>query len=195
MINEIFKNPTLINMNYNMIRSIKTKFTNKITVGDYIIERIVREKIYCGFGHKSDNNINKLNEYAENHQKFSLILNYIEKYSGYSAFTYSLLNKKPGVLVSNSEDGFKNLLEPVYKNYVSNNPLLFISLYKDNNNKESLIEKFMIESYNMNTTHRFPHIFDYLLLKSYSKPTHLKINEELLSEKIDLDLIQYHRKK
>ena len=193
MINEIFKNPTVININYNMICSIKSKFTDKIAVGDYIIERIVREKIYCGFGYKSEN-INKLNKYADNHKKFNIVENYIEQSSGYSAFTYSIINKKPGIIVTNSEDGFKNLLEPVYKNYVSNNPLLLISLYKDNNNKESLIEKYMIESYNMNTTHRFPHIFDYLLLKSMDGPVHLKINNNILSENIDLNLIQYNIK-
>ena len=93
MINEIFKNPTIVNINYNMIRSIKTKFTNKITIGDYIIERIVREKIYCGFGYKSDNNINKLNEYAENNDNFNLVMNSNEKQSGYSSFSYSIINK------------------------------------------------------------------------------------------------------
>ena len=192
MINEIFKNPTIVNINYNMIRSIKTKFTNKITIGDYIIERIVREKIYCGFGYKSDNNINKLNEYAENNDNFNLVMNSNEKQSGYSSFSYSIINKKPGILITNSNNGFQDIIEPIYKAHVSKYPLFIISLYNKNERIiPSKIENIVFKSYDMTNTHRFPYIFEYLFEKSFIYPTHLKINQELLTKNIYLDQIQY----
>ena len=200
MINEIFKNPTIVKLNYNMICSIKTKFTNKITTGDYIIERIVREKIYNGFLYKSENinklnKLNKLDNYANSNDKFNLTLNCNEKYAGYSAFTYSILNKKPGILITNSNNGFQDIIEPIYKAHVSKYPMFVISLYNKNERVfPSKIESLVIKSHDITTTHRFPHIFEYLFEKSFSGPTHLKINHEFLSEKIDLDHIQYNAK-
>ena len=194
MINEIFKNPTIVKLNYNMICSIKTKFTNKITIGDYIIERIVREKIYNGFLYKSEN-INKLDNYANSNDKFNLTLNCNEKYAGYSAFTYSILNKKPGILITNSNNGFQDIIEPIYKAHVSKYPMFVISLYNKNERVfPSKIENLVVKSHDITTTHRFPHIFEYLFEKSFIGPTYLKINYEFLSEKIDLDHIQYNTK-
>ena len=54
------------------------------------------------------------------------IKNYNEEYS---VITYSVINNKPILLLSNSNDGFKNLEKPLYKNNINNKPIFLISLY------------------------------------------------------------------
>ena len=194
MSNNVFKKHMINGLNYNIINSIKNKLSNKIMVGDYIIERLVQENIYYGFSYLSSD-INKLTYYAEKNKTFSLIENYNEEYSGYAAFTYSVINKKPGVLISNNIDGFKSLEKPLHKNYINKNPLFLISLYTSQYYiKENYIDKYIKETYDVSDLENFPYIFEYILLKSLEIPIHLKIKDDILSKNINLDNICYYIK-
>ena len=117
-------------------------------VCDYIIDRLVKQNIFYGFGYLSKN-INKLSYYANRNNKFSLIKNYNEESFAYSAITYTLINNKPGQLLNNSNDGFKNIEKPLYKNYINNKPIFLITLYRNefyikNNFIEKYIKKHII---------------------------------------------------
>jgi len=148
--------------------------------------------MYYGFSYVSKNR-NKLIYYADKNENFSLIENYNEEYSGYAAFTYSVINNKPGILMSNSEDGFKHLEKPLYKNYINKNPLFIISLYSnDYYNKENYIDKYIKETFDISDIENFIYIFEYILLKSLQFPIHLKIQDNILSKYIHLDNIKYY---
>ena len=196
MLSEILKHQSLININSKFVTFIKNKYNNKINMAQYIFERLSHSHIHIGYSHKTSCPT-ILTHIAETNENFDIVLNNYEEAAAYSALTYSTINKKPGVIITDCKDEYKNLSVPLYKAFVKKQPILLLSLFesedKDKKQYEG-IKNFVKEKYIVQNTTRFPHLLEYMLLISQlhtNGPVQLHIDTLLLTNKIDLDDMEY----
>ena len=180
------------------IKFIREKFNNNITISQYIIERLVYGNIHTGYAHKNqiigadvkDNHIFKV---ATEHEKFDLIFSSNEAMTGINALTYAETFKRPGIIFTVTDTGFKKISVPMYCAFIDGRPLLLISLYEASwSNRITPIHRFIKDVCVTSESLQVPLLLEYaLVLSNYTKPgpVHLNILNDVLLDNVNLDAI------
>ena len=176
-------------INPGFIKNISNKYGNKITVAQYIIERIKYNNIDCAFV-AHDKNTSKLlspiETAASQINDFKLIHTNSELHSFYSTLTYCKAFNKMGVCINTTEsnfDEFKDLL------YVTK-PILSICIFNNLNdlsntikNTESIHSCFL-ETYTMHNSQNVPNVLEFMISQCTNAPVHLNISKILCYQRI-----------
>lgn len=185
----------------SFVNILYKKYTNNISVNQYILERINYsniDKIFitdntnsqCSFIAPFKNtliNINKSN--------IDIIYNYYGINSFYSALTYSEAFNKPGIVINSTNsnfEGFEDLLcisKPIFSICIYNNLYDLQKL----NKKMKAINPCFIQTHTIRNLHQFPEIFETLLndCNMFSAPVHLNILNSLSNKEIDLSIYNH----
>lgn len=194
MIGDILKHQSLSKICNNFVRHIGKKYNNKITVGEYIIERFIDKQINIGFGYKQDN-YTPFFSIANNFSNFDVVFNHHQESTGYCALSYAKYTNNIGLIVSTSTCGFTNICKALRDAYYNNNPLLFMSFY-DKESKSKLTEsiklerQYLKESYNITKSRECANALEYMIMLSelpQQGPVHLNICNSILKKKVVLD--------
>lgn len=199
-----FKNRNIPNININkeFITSMIKKYTkyhdNRITVGQYIIERLMYKNINVSFGY------NKLREYSpffnivNQNYNFNIVFNDYEETSGKCALTYSQYTNNIGIILSTSRYGFGNLIGPLQQASNKSHSLLLLSFY--NKGDELKISPFPVkdksfikESLTIKQASYIPTLLEYILIMTETPPkgpAHLNISNHILQNIINLKDIE-----
>lgn len=194
MFNDLLKHQSLSKICNNFVGNIRMKYNNKITVGEYMIERFIHKKINVGFGYAQNYHTPFLKT-SNNYSNFDIVLNNHEESTGYCALTYAKHTNNIGVMLSTNKYGFINICKPLEDAHYNQIPLLLMSFYYQE--AESKLGKYMHterkylkDYYTINECKKFPNLFEYMLMISElprKGPVHLNICNNILKEHIDLD--------
>lgn len=206
MFADLMKHQSLVQINRPFIKLLREKFSNRITIAEYIIARLVHEDVRTAHTHTCNaatienmaNKIaidNRLFQAAEQHPTFELRFSKAEQVGGI-ALTYAKIFKRPGVIFSASNAGFRDISVPMYQGFINGHPLMLISLYENDwTPKITPIHRFIKDAHTVKTSTRFPHALEYMITLSIQPkpgPIHLEILNDILADPVDLEDIEHY---
>lgn len=194
MFHDVLKHQTFSKICGSFVRHIGKKYNNKITVGEYIVERFIDKKINIGYSSKN-NMYTPFFNITNKYNNFNVIFNGYEETSGHCALIYAKHTNNIGLILTTSTCGFTNIYKALKKAYNNNIPLLLMSFY--DKNFESKLPKLMKyekqylkETYNVNKYEECSNALEYMMMVSElpkQGPVHLNICSSFLKRNIDLD--------
>ena len=108
------------------IADLKKKKTNKIQLGEYLIDRLLHEDIDIVFGYNGGA-ILPLFDQIEKQNDLKIYINRHEQYSGHCAESYARKTNNLGVVITTSGPGLTNTITPLQDAYSDGIPILCIS--------------------------------------------------------------------
>lgn len=217
MLHDLLKHQSLSKISGRFARYIGKKYNNKITVGEYIVERFIDKKINVGFSYKQ-NNYTHFFQIANKYPNFDIVFNSHEPSTGYCALSYAKHTNNLGLILSTSTYGFTNICKALNDAQNNNIPLLLMSFY-DQESESKLTKsmrperKYFKEYHTANTADKLPEILEYsmMIAEIYKKGSvHLNIcnsilkrpvyldeivvDEKIIPDKKDLNLLQFYEK-
>ena len=193
MLVDLLKYQSLSNISKNFIGYISKKYNNHITIGEYIIERLIHKKINIGFSYKG-NCYTPFFGIANKYSDFDTIFHSYEASSGYSALSYAKYTNNLGLILSTSTYGFNNISKSLENAHYNKIPLLLMSFYDQDSESKLCINmrperKFMKESHTIKKPDAFPNLLEYVMMITelpQNGPVHLNIHNNILNNKVDL---------
>ena len=179
------------------IKFISKKYT-RITVSEYIIERLIYKKVNTAFGYNGGAALPLFDTISKN-PNFNMIFNRHEQSSGHCAESYSKITNNLGVLITTSGPGFTNVITPLQDAYSDGIPLLCISCQVSSQvlgtdafqecNTTSISKGCVKKNYQIESTKYFPNIFEYMINIAESSrkgPVHIDICKDVLIKNVNL---------
>ena len=196
--NKKLSNRLLSGINYGFILKIQEKYNNKITVSEYITERLIEKKITKAFGYNGGAALPFFDSISLN-SKFNVIFNRHEQNSGHSAQSYGKITNNIGVVITTSGPGFTNVITPLQDSYSDGIPLLCISSQVNSYSlgtdafqecdATSITKSCVKDNFLVKNTEYFPNILEYMLNLSESPrsgPVHLDICKDVFTQNVNL---------
>ena len=218
MLCDVLKYQSLSKISSRFVRHIGKKYNNKITVGEYIIERFIDKKIFIGYSIKQYM-YTSLFTTVNKFKNFDVVFYNNDDLSGYSALSYAKHTNNIGLILSTSTYGFGNICKALNEAHIHKVPLLLMSFY-DKENESKLTKslkserQYLKESYTVNNPEKCANVLEYMMMLSEMQqkgPVHLNICNNILKKEIklnklhlddvpfdeteDLSLLQYYEKK
>lgn len=182
-------------INKTFINKIKNNYGNKITISEYLIERLKFKKInnafVTGWKHTSPL-ITPIQKCALEINNFDLIYNKYELNSIYSAKTYTEYSNNIGVIVNSTDSDFEDLKDLL----CISKPLLSLCIFKDYTdlkeaiNNTTSIHPCFIDTHTLHYPHNFPSILEYMMTLCETEPkapVHINISNKICSEHFEID--------
>ena len=179
----------------SFIQFICKKYDNKITVNQYIIERLIYRKIFNVFSHIKlidSSFMNSVTYYNSNNKSdldnLNIVLNKYPSHSLYQAISYSKTTNNIGIIFDNYETDFSQFIAPLN---MSKNALLSIRFC---NFRHTLKDKPLSHFYHfrenltLSNTYKFGDLFEYVITLcelSPKNPVHLDIKQTILDKLIN----------
>ena len=177
---------------------ILTNYKNKITVADYIIERLKDKNISKVFGYNGGAILPFFDKIYK-HDNFDVIINRHEQSSGHCAQGYSKVSNNIGVLITTSGPGLTNVITPLQDAYSDATPLLCISGQVNSKtlgtdafqecNAIEITKSCVKDNAQITSTKNFIKKFEDLINlaeRPRKGPVHLDICKDIFTEYIDL---------
>tara|TARA_R110002074_G_scaffold159161_1_gene316490 strand:+ start:915 stop:2747 length:1833 start_codon:yes stop_codon:yes gene_type:complete len=197
-------NKSLFSINNDFISKMKTKY-NKITVSDYIIQRLLYKKIDTAFGYNGGAALPFFDSISKNGE-FNVIINRHEQNSGHAAEAYGKIKKNIGVIITTSGPGFTNIITPIQDAYSDGRPLLCISSQVNSYTLDtdafqecdaiSITKSCVKDNYLVKTSDNFPNILEYMINlceNPRAGPVHIDICKDVFNQYVDLFNIFTHK--
>ena len=191
------KNNSLFTVNNNFISKLKTKYT-KVTVSDYIIERLLYKNINTAFGYNGGAALPFFDTISKNNE-FNVIINRHEQNSGHAAEAHGKIKKNIGVVITTSGPGFTNVITPIQDAYSDGRPLLCISSQVNSYTLDtdafqecdaiSITKSCVKDNYLVKTSVNFPNILEYMINlceSPRSGPVHIDICKDVFTQELEL---------
>ena len=194
MLHDLLKHQSLSKICSRFVRSISNKYNNKITVGEYIVERFIDKKINIGFSSKN-NYYMPFSSISNKYSNFDIVFSHHEESTGHCALSYAKHTNNIGLIISTSTCGFTNICKTLKDARYNNISLLLMSFYDPES--ESKLPKLMKperrylkESYTVNKSEEFAKSLEYMMMMSelpQKGPVHLNICNNILKKKVNMD--------
>ena len=191
-----------INLCYSFSAQFPNKilknYKNKITVADYIIERLKDKNINKVFGYNGGAILPFFDKIYK-HNDFDIIVNRHEQSSGHCAEGFAKVANNLGVLITTSGPGLTNVVTPLQDAYSDGIPLLCISGQVNSKtlgtdafqecNAIEITKSCVKGNKQITSTKNFVKIFEDLLILAEQPrkgPVHLDICKDIFTDYIDL---------
>ena len=193
---DLLKHQSVSGICAKFIKSINEKHNNKITIGDYIIERFVHKDINCCFG-LNGGIYTPFYKTIKKTDNFDIFFYDKEPFTGYAAISHAKHINRLGIIINTSNYECNNLYNSMRIVYYSHAPIIFISFY-DRANESKLTQnlipqcKFLKQQYTINDSIRFPNLLEYMMYTAelpQKGPVHLKICNDILNHPVDFSKI------
>lgn len=185
MMKDMMKHQSFTHINKHFISNIKTKYSNNISVGKYITEKLLDSNIHTGFLYYT--NYTPFYDISQKNKDFNICNTNSDKISLYSSIFQSKINNTPGLILSTNNYNYTSLLKNTNIKVIL---LSFFDKYKYVDNTINIFPEY----YKVNTSYRFPILMEYMLKMSDKVPVHIKINNDILEDPVDLNDIDYFSK-
>ena len=194
--NKLIKFNSLSKVCNNFVTSLNKKYNNKITAGEYIVERLIKKNINIGFRYELDKYTPFLKA-TNNNNEFEVVFNDYEKLVGYNALSYAKNTDNIGLMLSSSTYGFSNYCEILDRAQYECVPLLLMSFH----NPESVLKisdhlrterRFLKNYHYINNAIFLPNLLEYILtIAELPKkgPVQLNICNDILDNIIDFNTV------
>ena len=197
VLGDLLKHQSLSGICYRFVGSIRKKYNNNITVGEYIIERLINKNITVGFGYRRDD-YNPIMKVINENDAFELVSNDWEEASGYCAISYAKYTGNIGLIIRSSNSEYANMCRPLNDARHNNIPLLLMSFYDQESEFNRLTSprptmNSVKEHYTTTRSEKFPNLMEYMMMVTehpQKGPVHLNICNNIINDKVNLDTIQ-----
>ena len=198
---DLLKHQSLSSISVRFVQSIGKKYNNKITIGEYIVERFNYKNINVAFRYKHDDYTPFL-KVASRNDKFNIIFNNHVESVGYCALSYAQLTNNIGIILKSPHVDFANISKSVKDAYYNNIPLLLLSFYYPEfelkfEKSVHFERKFIKESYTVTKPDKFPNILEYMMMIAeipQKGSVHLNIDNNILDNMVNLDDINLDKR-
>jgi len=200
MFNDLMKHQSMSKISNLFVQGLRNnyKYKSKLTNGEYIIERFLDKGINNCFLPKNSNHTPFL-KISNKFNTFNIIQCNTENESGYCALSFTNNTKLPGLMLSTSTNGYRNLTN-IFKNASRNNyPMIFLSFFDRNstikvNSCLQPQQKFIKQSYTvLDYKTSVPNLLEYMLFQAElprKGPVHINICNDLLNTYVCFDKIK-----
>ena len=194
MLGEIIKHQSLSQICNRFVNKIRLKYNNKITVGEYMVERFINQKINIGYSSKQNYDtpfFTMVNKY----KNFYIVFNSFDATSGQCAVSYAKHTENTGLIFSTYERGFSNICRTLDNAVSSATPLMLILFYDQQIEYDIssylLPERRFIKTHHtIQTPEKFPNMMEYMLTMAElpkKGPVQLNICNKILKKQVNLD--------
>lgn len=198
ILHDVLNHQTLSKVCSSFVKRISQKYNNNITAGEYIVERFIEKKIRIGYSSEK-NYHTPFFKIANKFNNFHIVFNSYDQTNGFCALSYAKHSKNIGLIFTSSTYEFNNIHTALTVSKYNNIPILLMSFYDTELDSESKLVKFVkpeIEYFkdNVNITkaENIPTMLEYMMMLSELSPkgpVYLNICNNILKEKIDLDIL------
>jgi len=194
MLGEIIKHQSLSQICNRFVNKLRLKYNNKITVGEYMVERFINQKITIGYSSKQNYDtpfFTMVNKY----KNFDIVFNSFDATAGQCAVSYAKHTENTGLIFSTYERGFSNICRTLDNAVSSETPLMLILFYDQQIEYDVssylLPERRFIKTHHTIQTHeKFPNMMEYMLTMAElpkKGPVQLNICNKILKKQVNLD--------
>tara|TARA_B110001452_G_C15241023_1_gene429658 strand:+ start:1503 stop:2240 length:738 start_codon:yes stop_codon:yes gene_type:complete len=194
MFGDMLKHQSFSKISGRFIKHIGKKYNNKISAGEYIIERFIDKKIHIGYSYKQSNYTPFFN-IANKFNNFHVVFNSHEPSIGFCALSYAKNTNNIGLILSSSTYGFANICKSLKNSKYDNIPLLLMSFY-DKESESKLTKslkperQYIKEYHNINDINKLPNLLEYTMMLSELYPkgsVHINICNSILNKPVKFD--------
>ena len=198
---DLLKHQSISTICSRFVRSIGKKYNNKITVGEYIVERLISKDINVGFRYKDDEYTPFLKVVNKN-RNFNVVFNDHKESAGYCALSYAKYTNNMGLIISSSTYGFTDVIKSLQDAHYNRIPLMLMSFYYPES--ESKLgqnfrheRRYIKENYTVNKADKFPNLLEYIMTIAelpQKGSVHLNICNNILDNIVNLEDIHLDTK-
>ena len=195
---DMLKHQSFSGISRRFVESLGTKYKN-ITVGEYIIERLVHKRVNLGFSYRQNYNIPFFNV-ADKFSNFNVVFNQQPDSIGPCALSYAKHTNNIGLILSTAPQGFPKIHKSLIEAQYTGIPLMLMNFYDlefelkfSDNLQENNDNWFLKEYLTIKEADKLPNLLEYVMMRAASfgrkGPVYLNINNEILNKPVDFDKI------
>lgn len=190
---DIMKHQSMVRINRKFIDSLQAKY-NKISVGSYIIERMLYSGVNTGYLCNKYKDYSPFYKMVADNKDFKISVTPNENIATRNSIVYSNTNDTPGLVLSTSRYGHSATVAPLYG--TKNTKIMLLSFFNANDTIKSGYcgQNIFFERHWVLSEHRFPSLLEYALDTLSYGHVHMEVDNKLLLSEVDLDDTGYNPK-